>query len=133
MFEWIKTLTGEWGPYLINLYKLNAIWINSLVLIYGIVLLLAWRNLDQMQENLVNLLIVADRSLLSRINKNEAGFSTADISEISWEEAFKANQFPLLSRQNGFSLHRASIESFKKATITKEFIKRLKKHSAIKQ
>ncbi len=128
MFEWIKSLTGVWGPALIDFYKLNAIWINSLVLIYGIVLLLAWRNLDQLQENLLNQLIATDSSFLSRTKKNASGFSTDSIPENTWVEAFKSNQFPLLSRQNSFRLHRSSIETFKKATISKEFSARVKKH-----
>lgn len=127
MFEWIKSLTGDWGPALIELYKANALWINGLVLIYGIILLLAWRNLYALQENLIRLLNAADSTFLLEMLKDPARFSLESIPAELWQEAFTANQFPLLSRQNSFQIYRSSVNAFKKATHPKKFLARVKK------
>ena len=52
IFEWVKSQTGVWGPALLELYFQNAWWLNTLLVAYGVLLLLAWRNLSRVGVSL---------------------------------------------------------------------------------
>jgi len=119
MLDWITSLTGDWGPALIEFYKQNAIWINIIVLVYGAVMLMAWRNLDRMQSALVDLLLSKGQAFAKRI-KEDGKFPKEAIPVEYWEEAYGEQNFALLARQSNFSVHKTSLEKFIELTTPRD-------------
>jgi hypothetical protein len=110
IYDWVTSLTGSWGPALLAAYESNALWINGLVLIYGVLLLLSWQNGDR----------ILDALLRQVIQKGEAGrrppgpdLRRVRLSKlgVSWDLALAESRFPLVARRIDFWPRRCTPEN----------------------
>jgi hypothetical protein len=125
IYEWVKSLTGIWGPALLQLYFRNAIWINTLVVAYGLLLLLSWQNLSRILDDLVAQVVEQARNSIDPSSK----ISTPKLVrlsdfQLSWERAFAASRFPFVARQTAFSLRRSTVDNVRELITNRDLIQR---------
>jgi uncharacterized protein YdhG (YjbR/CyaY superfamily) len=113
IFEWVKSQTGVWGPALMELYTRNAPWINTLVLAYGLLLVLSWQNLSRILDDLVDQVLEQARRRAAGTSKVGGKAKAVRLSDfqLSWERAFAASRFPFVARQTAFLVHRSTLEN----------------------
>lgn len=108
MDEWLISLSGEWGPPLLELYTDNSLWINTLVALYGVLLLFSWQNLRRMRDYL--------RTEVARqIGKERGKVDPARLS-IPWEQAMGISRFPLIASEWGFWPRPTSVANLQSLT-----------------
>lgn len=109
IFNWIKSMTGIWGPSLLDFYFQYSGWINTIVVAYGLLLLISWLNLSRVRDSLTNQIL----EQAQEIKKKGIRFENVilDDFQLSWERAFACNKFPFIARQTGFIIHRSSLEN----------------------
>jgi hypothetical protein len=129
IFEWVKSQTGIWGPALLQLYFRNAIWINTLVLVYGLLLLLSWLNLSRILDALVEQIVEQAHNLIDRSLKRNAP-KKVQLSDfqLSWERAIEASRFPFVARQTAFSFRRSTIDNARELIKDKDLVQRCSRH-----
>jgi hypothetical protein len=121
IFEWVKSQTGVWGPALLEMYYHNAAWINIMVVLYDLVLLLSWQNLDRVSDTLVQQIIEQAQGKLS--NRKAGAFKLGSF-HLSWEQAFAASRFPLVARRTAFWPRKATLENIRMLLTEDELARR---------
>jgi hypothetical protein len=129
IYEWVKSQTGIWGPALLQLYFRNSILINTLVLVYGLLLLLSWLNLSRILDALVEQVVEQARNLLDRSSRNDTP-KIVQLSDfqLSWDRAFAASRFPFIARQTAFSFRRSTVDNARELIKDRELIQRCSRH-----
>lgn len=107
MYEWFKSLTGAWGPVLLDWYLANT-WINLVVIAYGVLIVLAWRNYDRIEGRLV-------AELVEKALAKEGKPKLPPTDSVSWENAVAGLRYPFLARRGHFLLRRLSAQAAKEA------------------
>jgi hypothetical protein len=125
IFEWVKSQTGIWGPALLGIYFRNAFWINTLVLAYGLLLLLSWQNLSRILDAMVEQ-VLEQANKKTGTNSKGGKQKTVRLSDLqlSWERACAASRFPFVARQSAFIVHRSSVESVRMLISERDLIQR---------
>lgn len=106
MSQWLLSLSGEWGPVLLAWYQANS-WVNLLFVGYGLVLLLAWRNYDHIQEQAIAAFLAAAKPDPESQDKVQLPESVT----LDWERAVAGLSFPLLARRGNFGLYRCTAQN----------------------
>lgn len=114
MDEWLRSLSGKWGPSLLALYTDHSIWINTIVVLYGALLLLSWRNLRRIRSFL-------HAEVARQIDgaANEVELSSLDVP---WEQALKVSTFPLIAAEWGLLPRRVSVEHLQSLVTVEELL-----------
>ncbi|MCK6582256.1 MAG: hypothetical protein L6Q49_04060 [Anaerolineales bacterium] len=125
IFEWVKSQTGVWGPALLDIYFRNAEWVNTLLVAYGLLLLLSWQNLARIGDALAGqILEQAGRKIkASSKTKKPKSIRLSDF-DLSWEEAISVSRFPFVAKQTDILIHRASPENIRTLITERELIQR---------
>jgi hypothetical protein len=101
---WLLSLTGEWGPPLLAWYQANS-WVNLLFVAYGVVVLLAWRNYDHVQQQAI-------AALLAGAKPGEDGrLVLPQTLRLNWSAAVAGLRFPWLTRRGHLRLHACTAEN----------------------
>ena len=126
IFEWVKSQTGFWGPALLGFYARNAPWINTLVLAYGLLLVLSWQNLSRVLDDLVDQVLEQARRKAAGTSKKGGKAKTVRLGDfqLSWERAYATNRFPFVARQTAFLVHRSTLENVRKLISERELFQR---------
>lgn len=125
IFEWVKSQTGIWGPALLNFYFENAVWLNALIVAYGLVLLLSWQNLSRITDMLAEQIMKqANRRIVVNSKTKEPKNVRLRDFDLSWEEAVLASRFPFVAKQTGIFVHRANIENVRTLITERDLIQR---------
>ncbi|MBM3125458.1 MAG: hypothetical protein FJZ87_10370 [Chloroflexi bacterium] len=103
LFEWVKSKTGVWGPALLDFYFHNSLWINTIIVLYGLVLLLSWQNLGRMRDILINQILQQAGHTPRRLRLSEV--------HLAWEEALAASKFPFIATATGLTLRRTTLKN----------------------
>jgi hypothetical protein len=123
IYEWVTSLTGSWGPPLLSVYQANALWINGCAILYGLVLVLSWQNMDRIADSLV-------RQIVAQVPSTSAGRRQAPrrvrlrTLRLSWEEALSQGRFPFIARQSDFVPRRFTPENVRSLITAQYLIKR---------
>lgn len=103
MDEWLLSLSGDWGPLLLDFYSRNSAWINTIVVVYGAFLLLSWWNLRRMRDHL-------RADVMGQLEKRP-GEVDKEALNIPWDEALRASRFPFIAAEWGFLPRRVSTDN----------------------
>jgi len=93
----LQGFIGNWGMKTIEFYYENSLWINSILLLYALVLSIAWRNYQAVKRYLL-------LSITSQLESKVKSWSKAEISknlkitQFPWESARKQIKVPLLAK-----------------------------------
>jgi hypothetical protein len=95
----IESVLGEWGRATLYFYDEYSLWINLVVVIYGMWVVLSWVNLKNIRKPLIS--SIADQ-LRSRpeITSNSLSKKQLKSLVIPWESAVQQSRFPYVARQN---------------------------------
>ncbi len=122
-------MMGSWGAPVLDFYETNSLWINSLVVIYGIVIVLSWVNLKNIRKSLILSLITQLRSEPD-FAPDSPTEKALDSLTIPWENVIQKMRFPLIAQQNDLVPHRISLDAVQAMLpsdhLTKEAVKVLR-------
>jgi len=122
IFEWVKDMTGIWGPALLDAYLRNSGWINAIFLLYGLVLLLSWQNLSRMHDGLVTRIVEQAKSR-QHAEKSKKVIRLGEF-QLPWEEIALLSRFPFIARQTGLVIHRSTPENLRALISDRELVQR---------
>jgi hypothetical protein len=104
----IESVLGEWGRATLYFYDEYSLWINLVVVIYGMWVVLSWVNLKNIRKPLIS--SIADQ-LRSRpeITSNSLSKKQLKSLVIPWESAVQQSRFPYVARQNAIVPRRMTV------------------------
>ncbi len=97
----IERILGVWGVALLHFYEANSLWINSIAVVYGVVLWLSWRNLEGIRHWLAESVAEQIRGHPD-INQDSQPEAVLSRAEIHWADSLKQSRFPLIAARWGF-------------------------------
>lgn len=110
MRDFLVSFMGPIFGVIFDFYAAHALLFNSIVILYGFVIVLSWNNLVSIRRRLVLALVDQLRAAPDQL----AGADPDRVLEsvtIPWEEAVSAARFPLVARQTALYPRRKSIEA----------------------
>lgn len=125
IFEWVKSMTGNWGPALLELYFQNAGWLNAILLIYGLLLVLSWQNLSRVSDSLADQIL--EQAKIRRGSGTVDGKSrTVRLGDfqLSWESALASSRFPFVAGASGLLPRRTNLRSIRALISDRDLIQR---------
>jgi hypothetical protein len=110
IYALIETYLGPIGAAALHFYQTNALPINSVVVLYGLVIVLSWTNLVSIRKRLVGSIAA---QILQNPDLHAGSKAKRVLKEVSipWQEAIDDVRFPLVARQSAFWPKRKSIEA----------------------
>ena len=105
----LQGLLGEWGRAVLYFYLANSLWINLIVVAYGVLIVLSWVNLKNIRNSLVWSLVDQLKSQVEVISGKLAKKEKASLV-VPWESAVGKSRFPLVAFQSALVPHRLSIK-----------------------
>jgi hypothetical protein len=104
----IESVLGEWGRAILYFYDEYSLWINLVVVIYGMWVVLSWVNLKNIRKPLIS--SIADQ-LRSRPEISSKTLSKKQLNSlvIPWESAVRQSRFPYVARQNAIVPRRVTV------------------------
>lgn len=118
----IKGFIGDLGLKLIDLYYQNSMWINGVVLVYALVIFIAWKNYRNVYDFIIQDLSEKIAPKAKTWSKNEVTRNLKSI-EIPWIEARKKIKIPFLAKTDHFIPTIASVETIQKLFPQDDLIK----------
>lgn len=103
MDEWLLSLSGDWGPLLLDFYLKNSAWISTVVVVYGAFLLLSWWNLRRMRDHLRD-------EVQGQLDKRPGKVDKESL-RVPWNEALGLSRFPFIAAEWGFLPRRVSLDN----------------------
>jgi hypothetical protein len=94
----IEATMGGLFRSLLHFYEANALPLNVIVLVYGLVMLMAWLNLVRIYRYLV-VAVAKQIHLHPNLSAKSSVEKVAQLVAIPWEEAVDASRFPLVGSQ----------------------------------
>lgn len=122
IYAMIETYLGPIGRGALNFYVDNSLAINSLVVLYGLLIVFSWTNLVSIRKRLVG-------SIAAQIVKNPALHTGSKVKrilsevDIPWQAAIDDVRFPLVARQAAFWPHRKSVEAVQALLPAEDLVK----------
>ncbi len=109
----IRSMIGSWGNVLLDQYIANGLWINTLILLYALLVSISRRNYD---NNLKSLIISLQEQYGQQIAKKGAGSILEKLknSPIAWDEAIKPSVIPFLTPPGSFRLYQNNAQNFER-------------------
>lgn len=104
----VYMILGPLGIRVLEYYQANSLVINSVVLAYGVLIFISWRNLAGIRKRLVADMV----RQLRQAGHTEAGMRASQVikwTEIAWEESLRGVRFPLVARQTELWPKRVSL------------------------
>jgi hypothetical protein len=108
----IESMMGQWGRSLMYFYDEYSLWINLVVVLYGIWVVMSWANLKKIRK----FILVAIAAQLRNRHENSTGpLSKKELASlvIPWESSMQQARFPFIARQSAFLPRRLSMEQVK--------------------
>ena len=106
----IEMLLGEWGRQLLYFYEANACMINSVVLVYGVLMFLSWTNLVRTYRYLIVEMAKQVHTSMD-LNRKSTNKKVRDSVMIPWEKAVEISPFPFIGRMSGILPKRMTVEN----------------------
>lgn len=106
----IESYLGPIGRAMLHFYQTNSLAINSVVVLYGLLIVLSWTNLVSIRKRLIGSIVaqmVQSGTLHSR-SKVKCVLSEVDIP---WQAAIDDVRFPFVARQTAFWPKRKTVEA----------------------
>jgi hypothetical protein len=109
----IQGFIGKWGMNIVDFYLKNSLWINGPLLLYALVISIAWKNYQTVKTYLVG-------SITRQLESNVKSWSKTEITknmklvQIPWESTPKQIRIPLLAKSGSLKPIIASKEEIEK-------------------
>ena len=113
IYAFIRGMLGKSGDIILDFYITNSIWINALVLLYGVLVVLARRSFNLCEQLLVS-------SIQSRYSRHFERKKTSSILKtlkgvhMPWEQALKTSSFPFMSPPGSIRIYPKNLRTLQK-------------------
>jgi hypothetical protein len=113
IFIFIRSTIGTFGNALLDFYIANSIWINGLVLLYGLLVVFSRHSFNLSQQLLLS-------SLQSRYGGELDKKRPASVlnilkkANIPWEEALRRTSIPFMTPPGSIRIYPKNLETFQK-------------------
>lgn len=110
---YIRSMIGSWGNALLDFYIVNSLWINAIILLYGLLVVLSRRNFDL---SLQSLLATLQNQYGEQFTKKGPGSILRMLKKaaIPWAEALSKSRLPFITPPGRFWLYPKNIQTFQK-------------------
>ncbi len=108
----IEAMLGKVGRAILYFYRDNTIWINTIVLIYGLFMFATWNNLVRIYRFLIAEMAKATYTS-EELNRKKSNKKIRKIIGVPWEKAVKASPFPFIARMGALIPRRKTVENLK--------------------
>jgi len=105
-----EAILGEVGRAILYFYRDHAIWINSIVLIYGLFMFATWNNLVRIYRYLIVEMAKAAHTS-EELNRKKSNKKIRKIIGVPWEKAVTASPFPFIARMGALIPRRKTVEN----------------------
>lgn len=106
----IESMLGTYGVRVLNFYETNSLYINSVVVIYGMVIVLSWTNLVNIRKALVYEMVMQMKEH-PKINRKSKIKQVLQEISIPWETTLAKVRFPFVARQASLWPKRLNLEN----------------------
>ena len=124
---YIQAMLGTWGSAVLQFYMAYSLWINLLIVVYGIWIIFAWSNLKRIRHTLI-------WSLVSQINQQQPkpvpgkpGKKQEPDLDIPWQSTVAGVRFPFVAKQFAFWPRYLSVDSIQQMLPAKDLITEAKR------
>lgn len=108
-----RTFLGSAGSAALDYYRQNALWINSLILLYALLVVFARRNYRVILETLISDFYQKYGEKLAKKSRGEIR-GLLEKSNIPWEDGIKTGWFPFVAASQGFIIHPKSLKTLQR-------------------
>lgn len=108
--SFVEMMLGEFGRQILYFYEANAWLFNSLILVYGLFMLLAWNNLVRCYRYLV-IEVAKQIHLSDDVGRKSTTKQVGSAVEVPWEQAADVSPFPFVARIGAVLPKRITAES----------------------
>lgn len=106
----IEATLGEVGRQILYYYETNAYWINVIVLIYGVFMFAAWKNMVRIYRFLI-VEMAKEAHTSEELNRKKSNKKIRKIIGVPWEKAVEQSPFPFLARIGDLAPKRNTVEN----------------------
>ena len=110
MRDFLVSFMGPIFGVIFDFYAAHSLIFNSVVIVYGFVIVLSWNNLMGIRHRLVEALVEQLRGAPEKLAEAKPE-RLLDEVVIPWEEALSAARFPLVAKQTALYPRRKSLEA----------------------
>ncbi len=104
----LESFLGPTFTAVLHFYTANSLVINSVVVLYGVVMMLSWSNLVRIRRRLAS--EIASRMLaLPGFRETPSMKQALQQVNIPWELVVNGTNFPLVARQTALRPHRCTV------------------------
>lgn len=117
----VQMALGQWGTALLDAYYAYSLPINTLILAYGLIVLVSWTNLLRIKTWLIHSIAaqIADREDL---DANAGIPKLMKKIDIPWQKALE-RRFPMVARQASFLPRKATPEALRALLDAEELVR----------
>lgn len=124
--SFIEAMLGDFGRQLLYIYEANAFIINSVIVIYGLFMFLAWNNLVRVYRFLI-LEVAKTVHLDEELDRKSTNKRIRDTVMIPWDKAVEVAPFPFIGHVGALLPKRMSVENLQLYFEEKEIVDRAMK------
>ncbi len=108
--SFIEAMLGEVGRQILYYYEANALWINAIVLIYGVFMFASWQNLVRIYRFLI-VEMAKEAHTSEELNRKKSNKKIRKIIGVPWEKAVEQSPFPFIARIGDLVPRRNTVEN----------------------
>jgi len=101
VYAFIRSLIGSFGRALIDFYIQNSLWINTIILIYALLVVFAHRNYFVVLQQIFMQIRSSNEKYLK---EGIVRVSPSDYGKIDWDEIRRSMKFPLVSKPKSWGI-----------------------------
>lgn len=109
----IRGTLGPLGVTILDFYIANSIWINGLILLYGLLVVLARRSFELSRQSLISALQSQHPQQFEH-KKLASVLNTLKKINIPWEQSLESSSFPLIAPPGSILVYPKKLETFQK-------------------
>jgi hypothetical protein len=119
--SFVEAMLGEYGRQILYFYETNACVLNTIILTYGLFMLLAWNNLVRVYRFLI-IEVAKNVHLHENLSRKSTNKRVRDTIQIPWEEAVKKSPYPFVARIGALLPKRMTVETLQMYFDEKEIV-----------
>ena len=113
IYAFIRATLGPIGVAVLDFYIANSLWINGLVLLYGLLVVLAQRSFERSCQTLVGDL-QSQYGQQFQQKSPKSVLNTLKKISIPWDRALGSSSFPLMTPPGSIRIYPKSLRTFQR-------------------
>ena len=103
--SFIRGILGEFGSNLLDFYREYSLWINGIILLYFLLVVLAWGNYRRILQALSSQVMQEYTDQLSKKKTQQEIEAFLKKKSIPWETCFTISRYPFVTPPGRFTLY----------------------------